>query len=330
MHGRERLVVALSEAFYYTEIMHRSMKHLNALRAFESAARHESFSKAAAELHVSHTVVGQHVRNLEEWLSAPLFVRHKNWIELTDEGRMLAPRITEGMQILADACDAFHHSSTRSVIEVVAEPAISSRWLRRLIVEFQKENPRIEINLRSAWSPPAQTAADWDIIVHFERRIPGARRATNRLFPIDGFPACSPTLFEQVSKKQQSLDIASLPLIHDHGISIWRHWFEEFEPDSKAWEVGQVHSDLSLAIDAAVDGEGIILADNIICKRELETGALIKIDDRTVRCAWYSSLLRIDRRARPDLRLFQTWLMESAAKSHDLIDLNSDDPLSNK
>lgn len=292
------------------------MKHLNALRAFEAAARHESFSKAAAELHVSHTVIGQHVRNLEDWLCAPLFVRHKNWIELTDEGRMLAPRIAEGMRILSDACDAFHPSSTRNVIEVVAEPAISSRWLRRLIVEFQQNNPRIKINLRSAWSPPARTAAGWDIVVHFERRIPGSRKATNRLFPIDGFPACSPKLLEQISKDQDSVDIGSLPLIHDHGTNIWRQWFEKFEPDSTGWEVGQVHSDLSLAIDAAVDGEGVILADNIICKRELETGTLVKIDERTVRCAWYCSVVSLDRRINPTLRLFQTWLMECAAKSH--------------
>lgn len=295
--------------------MPRAMKHLNALRAFEAAARHESFSKAAAELHVSHTVVGQHVRNLEEWLCAPLFVRHKNWIELTDEGRMLAPRIAEGMRILSDACDAFHPSSTGNVIEVVAEPAISSRWLRRLIVEFQKNHPHIEINLRSAWSPPARTAADWDIVVHFERRIPGPRRATNRLFPIDGFPACSPTLLKQITTDKNALDIVSLPLIHDHGTTIWREWFEKFEPDSTVWEVGQVHSDLSLAIDAAVDGEGIILADYIICKRELETGTLVKIDERTVRCAWYCSMVSLDRRVNPSLRLFQSWLMECAAKS---------------
>ncbi len=288
------------------------MKHLNALRAFEAAARHESFSKAAAELHVSHTVVGQHVRNLEEWLCAPLFVRHKNWIELTEEGRMLAPRIAEGMQILSDACDAFQPSSRQSVIEVVAEPAISSRWLRRLIVEFQKDNPGIEINLRSAWSPPARTAAGWDMVVHFERRIPGSRRATNRLFPIDGFPACSPELLLQIKAEQSPLDIGSLPLIHDHGTTIWRQWFEKFDPTSTAWETGRIHSDLSLAIDAAVDGEGVILADNIICKRELATGSLVKIDERTVRCAWYCSMVSLDRRVPPALRLFQTWLMECA------------------
>ncbi len=300
--------------------MPRNMKHLNALRAFEAAARHESFSKAAAELHVSHTVVGQHVRNLEEWLCAPLFVRHKNWIELTDEGRMLAPRISQGLQILSDACDAFHHSSSRNIIEVVAEPAISSRWLRRLIADYQKEQPHIQINLRSAWSPPARTSTDWDLLVHFEQRLSGSERVMNRLFPIDGFPACSPALFDRLDDPECWLHEESLPLIHDHGTNIWRQWFARFEPDSTAWEDGQIHSDLALAIDAAVDGEGVILADHIICKREMASGALVQLDERTLRCAWYCSLTSMHRITSPAQKQFHTWLMTRAAESLDSSD----------
>lgn len=288
--------------------MNSSIRHLNSLRAFEAAARHSSFAKAAQELNVSHSVVSQHIKNLELWFGTKLFVRYGNRIELSDDGRQLMPQITNGFQILRDACEGLLHQNQAGTITVYAEPAIASRWLRRKITEFCSEFPKIEVDLKPGWTPMATSDQHSGIVIHFEERIPAGATLQRRLFPIDGFPACSPELYQQITYSDDVALFNGLPLLHDSGRQTWQQWFAKYLPQSRNWEKGKVYSDLSLAIDAAVDGEGIILADNIICRREIESGALVKLDDRVIRCTWYSIATESGKLQPPPVATFQDWL----------------------
>lgn len=297
--------------------MKGSLRHLNALHAFEAAARHSSFAKAAAELNISHSVVSQHVKNLELWLDTKLFVRGGNRIDLTGDGRQLAPQIAHGLQILRDACDGMLRLTQSGVVKVSAEPAIASRWLRKRITEFGKEFPKIDVELKPAWRPPVLGDDHTDIIVHFEERIPleGTNRA--RLFPIDGFPACAPQLLDRIERKDAVADFSALPLVHDNGRHIWYDWFLKHIPENEQWEVGKVYSDLSLAIDAAVDAEGVILADDIICRKEIDQGNLVKLDDRINRCTWYCIAVADDTQPNSAVAAFQNWLIAEASTDED-------------
>lgn len=269
--------------------MANSLRHLNALKAFEAAAKHSSFSKAALELNVSHSVVSQHIKNLEQWLGIELFTRHGNRIELSEEAHKLLPQVANAFQTLRDACDGVRHSNLATNITISAEPAIASRWLRIRITQFCKEYPFINVILKPAWEAPVLGDQGADIVVHFEERLSALGTHTKRLFAIDGFPACSAKMHEQLTSQNTDITLSQLPLIHDNGHEIWRKWFEKYLPEHSAWEHGQVYSDLSLAIDAAIDGEGVILADEVLCQKELASGALIKLDERSTRCTWCSS-----------------------------------------
>lgn len=294
--------------------MTTSLRHLNSLYAFEAAARHASFAKAAEELNVSPSVVSQHIKNLELWFGVVLFVRLGNRVELTDDGRALHPQLSNGFQVLRDACEGVLRTSQKGTLTISAEPALASLWLRKRISEFCTQFPKINIELRPAWQPPQFGAGHADMIVHFETRVPSKGTKQLRLFPIDGFPACAPQLKAQISEAGRSLDWSKGPLVHDNGREIWHQWFSTHEPTSEAWREGRVYSDLSLAIDAAVDGEGVILADDILCKKELETGALVRCDPRQIRCVWYSVVVPKTMSSNSALATFVTWLVQSVSQ----------------
>lgn len=289
--------------------MHNSLRHLNALRAFEAAARHSSIAKAAAELNVSHSVISQHVRNLEDWFGTKLFKRSGNRIELTPEGHHFEAQVAHGLQILSDACAGLLQSSQSGTVVISAEPALATRWLRRKITRFGEQFPRVECHLHSDRHVPSLDDGRIDIAIHFDERIQRLHAEKTQLFPLDGFPACTRELYEKMDFSKGPNAFLQLPIIHDNGRHVWQHWFAEHARDSMSWTTGQVLSDLALAIDAAVDGEGIFLADRIICKRELENGLLVPIDDRTTRCTWYSIAIRENTAQSSPALTFKNWLL---------------------
>ncbi|MEP1330486.1 LysR family transcriptional regulator [Pseudophaeobacter sp.] len=286
-----------------------SLRHLNALRAFEAAARHQSIAKAAVELNVSHSVVSQHVKNLELWFGTDLFIRHGNRIELSENGRALLPRISGGFQTLNDACNSLLRTTQKGTLIVSAEPALASLWLRKRITEFAIEFPKVDIDLRPAWKPPQLGEGHADMILHFETRMPTSGANHHRLFPIDGYPACAPKIRDKLLAKDGRVNWETVPLIHDNGHEIWHQWYATHEAGNEQWKNGRVHSDLSLAIDAAVDGEGVILADNILCAKEVGLGALVSLDARQIRCVWYSLATPRKSSRKPAADTFKSWLL---------------------
>ncbi len=302
--------------------MPNSLRHLNALRAFEAAARLGSFAKAGADLNVSHSVVSQHIRNLEQWFGNELFKRHGNRVELTDDGRTLQPQLANAFRILEDACDGMLRTSQKGTLIISAEPALASLWLRKHITEFCKQYPKIDIDIRPAWQPPRMGQDHADMIVHFETRMPQAGAERMRLFPIDGFPACSPDLKARIETQSDNLKWQGAPLVHDNGREIWHQWFATHEPKSGAWQEGRIYSNLSLAIDAAVDGEGVILADEVLCQKELESGLLVKCDPRQIRCVWYSVAVPRNTSDTSALATLTAWLLDVASSEVALSDGN--------
>ncbi|MCZ4365516.1 LysR family transcriptional regulator [Sulfitobacter dubius] len=290
--------------------MKNTLRHLNALRVFEAAARHCNFAKAASELNVSHSVISQHIKNLEAWFGTDLFIRHRNRVELSDNGRDLLPQIASGLQTLTDASEALLRKTRSGAVVVSAEPAIASLWLRKRITEFCSLFPRIEVDLRPAWSPSKIGEGHADIAIHFETRMPGSGITKERLFPIDGYPAASPQLNAQLRPQNASVDWNRAILIHDNGKETWHKWYATHELQSLGWKSGKVYSDLSLAIDAAIDGEGVILADNILCERELSSGQLVAMDQRTIRCIWYEIGLDKNTSGSSAPAFFRNWLLE--------------------
>ncbi|MEP3333597.1 LysR family transcriptional regulator [Sedimentitalea sp.] len=294
--------------------MQNTLRHLNALRVFEAAARHSSFAKAAHELNVSHSVVSQHIRNLEHWFGTDLFIRHGNRVELSDDGRNLLPQIASGLQTLTDATETLLRKTRSGTLVVSAEPALASLWLRKRITEFCSLFPRIEIDLRPAWTPAQIGEGHADMIIHFATRMPQSGVKRDKLFPIDGFPAATPHVRDAILAEGGAIDWDHVGLVHDNGKEIWHKWYTEHEPESAGWRIGKVYSDLSLAIDGAADGEGVILADDILCQREISSGQLVRLDQREIRCVWYEIALHKGISKSASSSFFKNWLLEQTKK----------------
>ncbi|MEO9781276.1 MAG: LysR family transcriptional regulator [Sedimentitalea sp.] len=294
--------------------MQNTLRHLNALRVFEAAARHSSFAKAAHELNVSHSVVSQHIRNLEHWFGTDLFVRHGNRVELSDDGRNLLPQIASGLQTLTDATETLLRKTRSGTLVVSAEPALASLWLRKRITEFCSLFPRIEIDLRPAWTPAQIGEGHADMIIHFATRMPQSGVKRDKLFPIDGFPAATPHVRDAILAKGGAIDWDQVGLVHDNGKETWHKWYTAHQPESAGWRIGKVYSDLSLAIDGAADGEGVILADDILCQREISSGQLVRLDQREIRCVWYEIALHKGTSKSASASFFKNWLLEQTKK----------------
>ncbi len=292
-----------------------SLRHLNALRAFEAAARLGSFASAGRELNISSSVVSTHVKNLEDWFGTKLFVRTGNRVVLSEDGHRLIPQISTGFQSLRDGCIELLESRLHDTLTVVAEPALASLWLRSRLTYFCNEYPKIKVDLRPSWSPPSLASEHSDIIIHFDTRQPKTGVLRRELFPIDGFPACAPQLKGRLFDQNGCLDWNKVPLVHDNGRGIWCKWFAKHVPDSTAWQGGHVYSNLSLAIDAAKDGEGLILADEVLCERHLAEGTLVVLDERRVRCVWYSMTISKDTPKNSAAFTLQSWLLENTHRS---------------
>jgi LysR family glycine cleavage system transcriptional activator len=294
--------------------MARRLPPLSALRTFEAAAHWESFAKAADDLCVSQSAVSQQIRTLEEWLQVRLFLRLGNRVALTEEGRALGSRLSEAFEIIAEACAQTTRSKGTAAVHISAETAFASRWLRPRLAEFREANPDIQVYLKAGGELGSASTDTMDIIIHFEKRLNDATHAIDRLFPIDGYPACSPGFLEKNPDIREPADICRFPLIHDNSRMIWRRWFDRFVPGSEAWQGGYVYSDLSLAIDAATDGDGVFLADDLLCAREIASGALIKVLPETVRCAWYCTAVHHERKSNLSVQAFRGWLHETAMR----------------
>jgi len=256
--------------------MARKLPSLKALRAFEAAARHESFSQAAEELFVTHAAVSRHIRDLELFLKTPLFVRTGRGVHLTEAGRKYQRELTPAFDRMARATHALLEDSSGARLSISVEEAIASRWLVPQLGAFTSRYPDIDLEI-----DPEDELTDFysdnaDLAVRFASRDAAEWRdvdaellAETRIFPV-----CSPELLE---KKPVSTpeDLARHTLLHEDSRRWWEVWFEGENvslPKGARGPMFQSH----LALEAAEAGQGFALADQILAYEALREGWLVK------------------------------------------------------
>ncbi|QLC74683.1 LysR family transcriptional regulator [Pseudomonas sp. LPB0260] len=291
--------------------MRHRLPPLTALRAFDAAAHRGSFADAARDLCVSHSAISQHIRTLEKWLRVDLFRRLGNRVELTPEGQALKPRLNEAFTMLAEACEEISHIQRDRSLRIIVEPGFATRWLRPRLKAFRDAHPELSVRMYSGSNPVSDSGSTADVVIHFEENLKEQRVRFHRLFPIDTYPACSPEFLAKHPGLTQPSDIAGLPLIHDNSRQTWRRWFSRYLPSSDEWQSGYVYPDLSLAIDSALDGEGLFLADDLLCKHEIANGTLVKALDSVMRSTWYCLAIPQPDSNPRDRQLFTDWLLKS-------------------
>jgi LysR family glycine cleavage system transcriptional activator len=267
----------------------RKLPPLASLRAFESAARHMSFKRAAAELGVTPTAISHQIRLLEEICRKPLFRRRPRPLALTSAGERLFPVLRNSF----DACVGAITSISKGMqqqrpLRVTSPNAFASRWLIPRLPQWRAAHPEIPLEVIGTDAVLDLRAGEADVAVRYARRMP-TDLVAQESFRDTFFPVCGPELIDKHGRPiKRVADLLRYPLIHfdwmsrDPEAPTWAQWLRtarSVDPDvpdiDRTWELSfreELH-----AIDAVVAGQGIAICSDVVISRELESGALIKV-----------------------------------------------------
>jgi LysR family glycine cleavage system transcriptional activator len=290
------------------------------LRVFEAAARHRSFTRAAAELGVTQGAVSQRIRRLEEALDLRLFERLTRALVLTNQGQTLATAVGDGLaridQGLAEI-GGQHAPRNAATLTVSLTASFASKWLLPRLTRFQEQHPEIEVRI-AAEDRFADFAADGvDLGIRFGRGIYPGLNAT-LLMPDIVFPVCNPVLLNDGAPVTSPEDLLRCVLLHDAAAEHdgsgcdWRPWFESAGLEIERLE-GLRLSPGQLVLEAAVNGLGIALGRATLVNDELAEGRLVRPLRHTMTTAFSYYLVR---RPKADtaghLSAFVAWLQDEA------------------
>jgi len=282
---------------------------LNALRAFEAAARHQSFARAAAELHVSEGAISRHVKLLEEELGLPLFIRRARQVELTEHGRKFLPVLSKAFKAIA--AGFVDVAAEAPKLRLISQPSFSIRWLIPRLDLFRQSHPAIAVNVTTGiYEWPEAIGGGYDLAFGCGPQCPEGWEAM-LVVPASMTPVCAPRLLEGRSIRSPA-DLGRFNLLHTTpDRRDWRIWLEEFTAGDVDPMSGETFPLLDTAIQAAVMGQGIAMGDLTLLADELTTGKLVCPLPDLVLCRdsenyyVYGPLAKWDR---PRVVAFRQWL----------------------
>jgi LysR family glycine cleavage system transcriptional activator len=296
---------------------------LNALRAFEASARHQSFSAAAAELNVTPAAVGQLVRSLEQWLGIPLFHRGsggRTRLVPTDLAQRALPDIRDGFERLNLGFARLKEGLSTAMLTVTVSPAFAAKWLLPRIDRFHATGSQIDVRLDTSLKLLDFAAQGIDIGVRYGAGSWSGLKA-EKLMDEEVYPVCSPVFLERHRKLRKPADLRSLPLIHDlsvdrrAGFMTWDSWLEGIGGNSAATRPGLKINNSAAVLQAAIDGQGVALARSVFARDDVAAGRLVRLFPEIVRPASlaYYVVYRPECAALPRLVAFRDWLLREAS-----------------
>lgn len=303
--------------------MARPLLPLNALRAFESAARNLNFSRAAEELSVTPGAVSQQIRLLEETVGGPLFTREARGLQLTDLGRSAVPLLREGFERLMDASALLREPPRRRQASISVTPSFASKWLMPRMDDFHAAHPDIEIWISADMEPVVLGDGKVDLAVRYgPGDYPG--HLVERLLIETVLPVCAPSLLEGAHPIRQPADLVHHTLLHDMsndgdpGRPDWAMWLKARGVRHADPRRGSRFNQSGMLIEAAAAGRGVALAKRTLAQADLASGRLVApfADGSEAVGFAYHVVLPRDRPTPPSAATFVGWL-KSQAVHHD-------------
>jgi LysR family transcriptional regulator of beta-lactamase len=279
---------------------------LNALRAFEGAARHLSFTNAAIELCVTPAALSHQVKALEERLGAPLFRRLPRGLALTDEGQALLPVLSESFDRIAELLERFQGGIVREVLAVGVVGTFAVGWLLPRLGGFYEAHPFVDLRLSTNNNRVDIAAEGLDYAIRFGD---GAWHGTEArlLFEALFTPLCIPAIAERL---QAPGDLARETLLRSYR-NDWPEWFAAAGARLPAIH-GPMFDSSSVMIEAALLGAGVALAPVAMFERELREGRLVRpFENEVVTGSYWLTRLK-SREPGPAMRAFESWICEQA------------------
>lgn len=296
--------------------------HLNALRAFEASARHQSFSLAAEELNVTPAAVGQLVRSLEEVVGFPLFHRSNNRraaLQLTEPAQRALPEIRMGFQSLNLGMTLLREGATDGILNVTVSPAFAAKWLLPRIEDFQHHWPDIDVRLETSLKLLDFTSQGIDVGIRYGLGKWEGLQA-ELLMSEEVFPVCAPSLMAVSPAINCLTGVTEQTLIHDLSMEqhkdfiTWDKWLRRFNVQAIARKPSLRINNSAAVLQTAIEGHGIALARSIMVDDDLKSGRLIRLcpDVFLPSPLAYYLVYRPGCDSLPKIAHFRTWVTEQA------------------
>jgi LysR family glycine cleavage system transcriptional activator len=293
--------------------MPRRLPPLNALKSFESAARHESFTRAAEELCVTQGAVSQQVKALEAELGFKLFNRERQRLKITEAGRDYLMVIREALDRIAVGTERLMQRQNAGTLTVSTSPDFAAKWLVHRLARFAEVHPGIDLRISATMRHVDFAREDIDLAVrHGDGNWPGldvTRLCSEHLFAI-----CSPKLLTGRNRLKEPSDVLKWPLLRLDEHKAWERWFALAGVAAPATLQGPVMNRASMVIDAAIDGQGIALARTTLAAWDLISRRIVRPFDVSWRLAKTYWIVCPKATAKvTKISRFRDWLLAEAA-----------------
>jgi LysR family glycine cleavage system transcriptional activator len=296
--------------------MKRTLPPLNALRAFEAAGRLGSFKEAAAELHVTHGAVSQHVRALEEWLGASLFERHNRRVALTPAAKAYLAEIGPLFEQLSQATARYGFPETVSrTLSVNAPATFTLRWLVPRLAKFRAAHPGVDVKVETSNESLESLREIYDVVV---RGGPDTfyGYSMRPFLSEERIPVCSPALLQRLPLRTPD-DLRQHTLLHTSSLPrVWPDWLASARIPALSPAAALTFDHFYLTLQAAIDGIGIAMGPTALVADDLAAGRLVepfagpRLPSRS-----YCTYVADGKSADELVALFRSWLEREGARS---------------
>jgi LysR family glycine cleavage system transcriptional activator len=251
------------------------------------------------------------VRLLERDLNAELFVRGPRRLELTHAGHDLHATLNDAFSRITDVADRIS-SHGKALLTVGCGPVFGARWLRPRLARFRRAHADIEVNLETHSTMPAFGVDGVDVAIQFgDDDWPDLN--ADLLVATTSFPVCSPKLISRQRPLRTPSDLRRHTLLHDVPPDGWRIWLERAGVSDVRWWEGPRFRDMTLYVDAAVDGEGVALGDSLSCAAYLDSGKLVRPFDLSVDFGGFYLVAPPGSLDIPKVEVFRSWILAETA-----------------
>lgn len=279
---------------------------LSAVRSFEAAARHQSYRLAAAELGVTPSAVSHQVKALENWIGAPLFVRVGRDVRLSATGGLVATKVTEAFELLAQSLASARRDASETTLRISALPLFAQAWLIPRLGRFERKHPEIAISIDTTSRLADFDRDPVDVAIRNSAK-PGAGLAARKLLDLRAVPLCTPQLADRIKRLE---DLSKASLIHlSVGSEGWSDWLDRAGVAGLRARSNLTVDTMPAALEAAAAGQGVMLGLHPLIWDMPATRKLVVLFNKpNVSGGAYYVVHRKADGARLPVRLFVEWL----------------------
>lgn len=314
--------------------MDRRLPPLSSLRAFEVAARHMSFSRAASELNVTQGAISRQIKTLEDYLGISLFRRLPRSLELTDDGQHYLSTVHQAFEQLYRATEAVLDGRGAVTLNANVLPTFAMRWLIPRLPRFAAANPTIEVRMVTSIKPANFRLDDNDVAIRVGPGLPGPETHREQspidlqmtsdwvnvraipLLPDELIVVCAPELRDGAVPIREPRDLKRHNLLHTASREkAWTYWLRLMGLEDVKMQSRNAYGHFFMTLQAATEGKGVAIVPRILAESELESGALVPLFEfATVTVGSYFLLCRENDWLSPKVRKFREWIVAEAGK----------------